>query len=60
MQKSNPLTEKDNLPLVKKKLESPRQNVFQEQLRAERESFKAIFEKRKQRIGGLGTDEDSL
>ncbi|KAL1812490.1 hypothetical protein ACET3Z_022555 [Daucus carota] len=58
--KSNPLTEKDNLPLVKKKLESPRQNVFQEQLRAERESFKAIFEKRKQRIGGLGTDEDSL
>ncbi|KAK1359795.1 YLP motif-containing protein 1 [Heracleum sosnowskyi] len=58
--KSNPLTEKDNLPLAKKKLESRRQNVFQEQLRAERESFKAIFEKRKQRIGGLGTEDDSL
>lgn len=60
MQKSNPLTEKDNLPLAKKNLESQRQIVFQEQLRAEHESFKAIFEKRRQRIGGLGTDEDNL
>ncbi|XP_074348755.1 uncharacterized protein LOC141687403 isoform X2 [Apium graveolens] len=58
--KSNPLTEKDSLPLAKKNLESKRQNVFQEQLRAERESFKAIFDKRRQRIGGLGTEDDSL
>lgn len=60
MQKSNPLTEKDNLPLAKKNFESKKQNVFQEQLRAERESFKAIFEKRRQRIGGLGTEDDNL
>lgn len=58
--KSNPLTEKDNLPLAKKNFESKKQNVFQEQLRAERESFKAIFEKRRQRIGGLGTEDDNL
>lgn len=58
--KSNPSTEKDSLPLAKRNLESKSQSVFQEQLRAEHESFKAIFEKRRQRIGGLGTEDDGL
>lgn len=58
MQKSNPLPEQDNQPVAGKTVESKRQNIFQQQLRAERESFKAIFDKRRQRIGGFGTEEE--
>ncbi|KAG8379131.1 hypothetical protein BUALT_Bualt07G0056300 [Buddleja alternifolia] len=38
--------------------ESRMRNMFQEQLRAERESFKAVFDKRKQRIRGIGVDDE--
>ncbi|KAL4559232.1 hypothetical protein LXL04_031367 [Taraxacum kok-saghyz] len=51
--KSNPLAEEEYL-----KLKPKSQNVFQQQIRAECESFKAVFDKRKQRIGGFNADED--
>ncbi|KAF7123758.1 hypothetical protein RHSIM_Rhsim12G0159100 [Rhododendron simsii] len=34
------------------------QSVFQERIRAERESFKAVFDKRRQRIRGLNLEEE--
>ncbi|KAL6281250.1 hypothetical protein ACE6H2_018131 [Prunus campanulata] len=56
LQKSNPLPEEEN-PVTHSSGESKRQNVFEDQLRAERESFKAVFDRRRQRIGGLGLEE---
>ncbi|KAL3845983.1 hypothetical protein ACJIZ3_003386 [Penstemon smallii] len=53
--KSNPLPEEEKLTQRIVKLR--RQNIFQEQLRAERESFRAVFDKRK-RISGLDLDEE--
>lgn len=38
--------------------ESKGQSVFQERIRAERESFKAVFDKRRQRIRGLNLEEE--
>ncbi|KAH6799046.1 hypothetical protein C2S51_035530 [Perilla frutescens var. frutescens] len=55
--KSNPLPEEEKLN-QRYTGESRRQNVFQEQLRAERESFRAVIDKRKQRIGGLNACEE--
>ncbi|KAG6386112.1 hypothetical protein SASPL_155000 [Salvia splendens] len=49
--KSNPLPEEEKLS-QRYTGEPGRRNVFQDQLRAERESFKAVFDKRKHRIGG--------
>ncbi|CAI9266707.1 unnamed protein product [Lactuca saligna] len=45
--KSNPLSEEE---CIKGGVESKGQNVFQERIRAERESFKAVFDKRRHRI----------
>lgn len=57
LQKSNPLAEEEK---VNRRFtgESRRRNIFQDQLRAERESFRAAFDKRKHRIGGLDGDEE--
>ncbi|KAH6797373.1 P-loop containing nucleoside triphosphate hydrolases superfamily protein [Perilla frutescens var. hirtella] len=55
--KSNPLPEEEKLN-QRYTGESRRRNAFQEQLRAERESFRAVFDKRKQRIGGLNACEE--
>lgn len=57
LQKSNPLPEEEKLSFQRSD-ESKRQNIFQEQLRAERESFRAVFDKRRQRIGRLDLDEE--
>ncbi|CAL5362162.1 unnamed protein product [Camellia sinensis] len=37
--------------------ESKRQSVFQERIRAEHESFRIVFDKRRRQIGGLGLEE---
>ncbi|CAA3002023.1 Hypothetical predicted protein [Olea europaea subsp. europaea] len=55
--KSNPLPEEEKLSSQRSD-ESKRQNIFQEQLLAERESFRAVFDKRRQRIGRLDLDEE--
>ena len=57
VQKSNPLLEeeaKTGKPGVMKKQHS----MFKERLRAEQESFKAVFDRRRHRIGGLDADDD--
>ncbi|GER49997.1 P-loop containing nucleoside triphosphatehydrolases superfamily protein [Striga asiatica] len=52
--KSNPLPEEEKLG--QRNGELRRRNVFQERLRAESESFRAVFDKRRQRISGLHVD----
>ncbi|KDP31212.1 hypothetical protein JCGZ_11588 [Jatropha curcas] len=54
--KSNPLPEDEAITTAK--AESRRQSAFQERLRAEHESFKAVFDKRKRRIGRLDLEEE--
>ncbi|KAI3685148.1 hypothetical protein L6452_34383 [Arctium lappa] len=57
--KSNPLSEEEYLKPAQKTVEPKSQNVFQERIRAERESFKAVFDKRQQRrIGGFNVDDE--
>ncbi|KAL6493587.1 hypothetical protein OROGR_032366 [Orobanche gracilis] len=53
---SNPLPEEEKFKQTSGGLR--RKNVFQEQLRAEREAFRAVFDKRKLRINGLDADEE--
>ncbi|XP_072961711.1 uncharacterized protein [Typha angustifolia] len=53
---SNPLIEDDTTSKGRSNTESKKR--FSEQLRAERESFKAVFDRRRQRIGGLNYNED--
>ncbi|KAJ7956350.1 YLP motif-containing protein 1 [Quillaja saponaria] len=55
--KSNPLPEEDG-PATYKTGETKGHSIFQEQIRAERESFKAVFDRRQHRIGGLAVEED--
>ncbi|KHN18529.1 YLP motif-containing protein 1 [Glycine soja] len=54
--KSNPLPEEDSP--TRNSVESKKHSIFQEQIRAERESFKAVFDRRRHRIGGLDVEED--
>ncbi|PIM97187.1 hypothetical protein CDL12_30345 [Handroanthus impetiginosus] len=54
--KSNPLPEGEKQS--QRSGEPRRRSIFQEQLRAERESFRAVFDKRRQRIVGLDVDEE--
>ncbi|XP_016450300.1 uncharacterized protein LOC107775130 [Nicotiana tabacum] len=61
--KSNPLPEEEKLISTRNNGEPKRQNIFQERLRAERESFRAVFEsfrtgsdKRRHRISGLDAE----
>lgn len=51
--KSNPVPNEELITASHGKGKLRKQNVFQEQLRAEQESFKAVFDKRKQRISML-------
>ncbi|GAB4825224.1 hypothetical protein Ancab_008099 [Ancistrocladus abbreviatus] len=55
---SNPLPEEDTSASSKKTGETKRRRLFQEQLRAESESFRAIFDRRRQRIGGLDAEDE--
>lgn len=57
LQKSNPLVE-ENSPTTNNSAERKRFSIFQERIRAECESFKAVFDKRRQRISGLDVDDD--
>ncbi|KAK7265772.1 hypothetical protein RJT34_33395 [Clitoria ternatea] len=54
--KSNPLPEEDSP--TRNSVEPKKHNIFQERIRAERESFKAVFDRRRHRIGGLDVEED--
>ncbi|KAL1334102.1 hypothetical protein HN51_062979 [Arachis hypogaea] len=54
--KSNPLHEEESL--THNSREPKKGSIFQEQIRAERESFKAVFDRRRHRIGGLSLEED--
>ncbi|KAL0439898.1 UNVERIFIED_CONTAM: YLP motif-containing protein 1 [Sesamum latifolium] len=54
--RSNPLPEEEKH--TQRSGESRRRNIFQEQLRAEREAFKAAFDKRRHRICGLDADDE--
>ncbi|OVA09066.1 YLP motif-containing protein 1 [Macleaya cordata] len=56
--KSNPLREQEKVGATETSWESSRRSVFQEHLRAERESFRAVFDRRRQRIGGLDTEDE--
>jgi len=56
--KSNPLPEEEIPAPTPNTVESKRQSIFQERLRAERDSFKAVFDRRRQRIGGLVLEEE--
>ncbi|KAF8037273.1 hypothetical protein BT93_B0244 [Corymbia citriodora subsp. variegata] len=57
--KSNPLPEEGNLSASHSGGELKRQrSTFQERIRAERESFKVVFDRRRQRIGGLDLEEE--
>ncbi|XP_068651151.1 uncharacterized protein [Aristolochia californica] len=57
---SNPLPdeEKVNSMETKRKDEPKKRTTFLEQLRAERESFKAVFDRRRQRIGGFDVEDE--
>lgn len=46
MQKSNPLSEAESRALADAIGKAKVKGIFQDQLRAERESFKAVFDKR--------------
>lgn len=56
LQKSNPLPKEESQTSNGSSI-SKKQSSFQERLRAERESFKAVFDRRK-RIGGLDIEDD--
>ncbi|KAK9114129.1 hypothetical protein Syun_020926 [Stephania yunnanensis] len=56
--KSNPLPEEANAVTIEHGWGSKKRSVFEEQLRAERESFRAVFDRRRHRIGGLETEEE--
>ncbi|KAI4336032.1 hypothetical protein L6164_014608 [Bauhinia variegata] len=54
--KSNPLPEEES-PTTLSNVEPKKHSIFQERIRAERESFKAVFDRRRRRIGGLDSEE---
>ncbi|XP_076893265.1 uncharacterized protein LOC143545230 [Bidens hawaiensis] len=56
--KSNPLAEEEYIKPAQIAVEPSIQSVFQKQIRAERQSFKAVFDKRRQRIGGFNIDDE--
>ncbi|XP_050377034.1 uncharacterized protein LOC126794375 isoform X2 [Argentina anserina] len=56
--RSNPLCEEENPVTPHSTAKPKRQNVFQDQLRAEHESFKAVFDRRRHRIGGLDLEDE--
>ncbi|XP_030531175.1 uncharacterized protein LOC115741429 isoform X1 [Rhodamnia argentea] len=56
--KSNPLPEDDNLMASHRGELKRQRSTFQERIRAERESFKVVFDRRRHRIGGLDLEEE--
>lgn len=56
--KSNPLAEEEYRGSTQNSSESKKHSRFEERLRAESESFKVVFDKRRQRIGGLDWEEE--
>lgn len=56
--KSNPLPEENPVAEAIVKVSNDTKRRFNEQLRAERESFRAIFERRRHRVGGLWDADD--
>ncbi|XP_061346603.1 uncharacterized protein LOC133292228 [Gastrolobium bilobum] len=54
--KSNPLPEEESP--TRNNVEPKKHSIFEERIRAERESFKAVFDRRRQRIGGLDVEEE--
>lgn len=54
---SNPLPEEEKLKLTSNSGGSKKQSIFQERQRAEQESSKAVFDRRRHRIG-LDVDEE--
>lgn len=56
LQKTNPLPKEDVTSEASG--ETKKRSKFQEKLRAEKESFKAVFDRRRQRIGGFDVEED--
>ncbi|KAF8408056.1 hypothetical protein HHK36_007197 [Tetracentron sinense] len=56
--KSNPLLEEYNAGSNEMSGGSKTRCLFQEQLRAESESFRAVFDRRRQRIGGFDVDDE--
>ncbi|KAK4803871.1 hypothetical protein SAY86_003688 [Trapa natans] len=56
--KSNPLPKEESTVSTHSPLEPKRQRIFEEQMKAERESFKAVFDHRRHRIGGMQPDEE--
>ena len=55
MQESNPLPEEH---VSSRNTGESKKRVFQERMRAERESFRSVFDKRRQRIGGLALEDE--
>ncbi|KAL9258151.1 YLP motif-containing protein [Drosera capensis] len=56
--KSNPLSEEDAPPSSQRSADIKQHHMFEERLRAERQSFKAVFDRRRQRIGGFDADDE--
>ncbi|KAG0462937.1 hypothetical protein HPP92_021413 [Vanilla planifolia] len=56
--KTNPLPEDDAVGETTGKKNTETKRRFNEQMRAERESFRAVFDRRRQRIGGLFSADD--
>ncbi|KAK3440127.1 hypothetical protein EUGRSUZ_B00434 [Eucalyptus grandis] len=56
--KTNPLPEEGNLTGSYSSELKRQRSTFQERIRAERESFKVVFDRRRQRIGGLDLEEE--
>lgn len=61
-QKSNPLSEEEKRSSSSSSSHNmegwKKHKVFNERLRAEHESFRAVFDKRRHRIGGLAAEDD--
>lgn len=53
---TNPLPQEDSS--TRNSAEPKKNNTFQDRIRAERESFKAVFDRRRHRIGGLNVEDD--
>ncbi|KAF8399423.1 hypothetical protein HHK36_015288 [Tetracentron sinense] len=56
--KSNPLLEEDSAGATEIRGESKKRSIFKEQLRAECESFRAVLDRRRQRIGGFDVEDE--
>ncbi|KAL9255617.1 hypothetical protein AKJ16_DCAP04785 [Drosera capensis] len=58
MRRSNPLSEEDAPPSSQGSADMKQHHMFEERLLAERQSFKAVFDRKRQRIGGFDADDE--